>query len=948
MKLSKFKINVLSNLLIKLLVAVIPFVLSPFVSRALLPEGLGNFSYAHSIASYFSIIVAFGFINYGTKKVAENRDDKIKASHSFWNILFIKFILFAVVTAVYVCVISSFDLTKGFDNSIYYALIALIAGSLFDITFYFQGKEKMFVFSLVNLFVNLTYALLVIFLVKTPSDLLIYTILKSSITLATSLVAVPFIFNEIRYLPKLNVKELWKTFVECFAYFIPSLILTITPIIDQTMIGALSNTTQVGYYEAANKIKTIALVFSAAISSILLSRVAYLRSSNDDEAANDKILASINSSMFIIIPLVFGICSISYLFFPLYYGTEFAFSSNVMLMLAPSTLFSSFITILLFGYFFAKGKTFVATISIVICDVINVVTNIFGIKYFGALGAAFTSSFSNMLLLFACIWFSRKDINYKKIIKNLLKCLISAAFIPLFAFVVAKILHIYNVSNDALVLVLMIFVGVMIYFVACLSFGEENIVGVVNAISRQLDRSHKKEAKLTICHYCYGLKPYKTGGVPEYLNYLINKQDSENNIIVLYPGHYSMFSSKPRIKQGGLYQKDKRFECFEIINPKPIPICNGVKEINEYVKDYPIEMWDSFLKENKIDVIHIHTLFGLDLNFLNACKNNNIKTIFTSHDLYGICPKVVPLFMNYCKLEPSALCSVCSNHAFSKKENRLLQSNLYNKLKRSTLLKIIRKKKINDRVKYQKATTEIDDNRIKQLFDQKSSDYQKLQKYYINLINGFDCVHFNSELSKETFLKFTNPKNSFVRHIFTENIKDNRKKHSKEVDEKNINLLILGTGKGMYKIIDALKEIWNSGITNFSLSIHSANNCINEPFIHKYGAYKQDELDAIFNSSDVLLFEETSFASLSFIIIEALSYGVPVVASGLVGAKDIIKETKGGTFVDGPDHMFKSTILNILKNPEIIKKWQTSLKESEYSFEGPSFIDIYDKMLGKE
>ena len=52
-------------------------------------------------------------------------------------------------------------------------------------------------------------------------------------------------------------------------------------------------------------------------------------------------------------------------------------------------------------------------------------------------------------------------------------------------------------------------------------------------------------------------------------------------------------------------------------------------------------------KKEKPDVIHIHTFMGLYAEFLEAAKQLQIKTVFTTHDYYAICPKGNML----CKLE---------------------------------------------------------------------------------------------------------------------------------------------------------------------------------------------------------------------------------------------------------------------------------------------------------
>ena len=493
-KQSSFKLNVVANVIIKLLGAIVPLILSPIVARALLPTGLGNFSYAHSIVSYFSLAVTFGFLNYGTKKIAENRKNEKESSFIFWKITYAKLFLFIVTSIVYFAMIFIFDLTKGFDNAIFIAMFLMIVGSFFDVTYYFQGMEKMLGFSIVNLAVNVIYTIAVILFVKNTNDLLIYTIFKSSITLLTSLVSVFLIDKNIKSVPKFEFKEVFSSLKSALPFFIPTLILTITPTIDQTMLGSLSTTAEVGYYEEANKIITIVLIVATAVSSILLSRVAYLRSDNDEKTAIEKIESSIKNVLFVVIPSIFGIYCISDIFFVTYFGDEFATSANVMYWLAPCILFSSLITIVLFGYYYAKGETKTATIIVLICDLLNVVMNIFAIKWFGARGAAFTSSFTNGLLLILCIIFSYKKINYKTIVSSSIKQLFASILMALVVIMVKNMLQ-QTQMNNILVLILVIFVGGFTYLFACYATNDPIIMAFVGMIKKALKLKKEKKSK---------------------------------------------------------------------------------------------------------------------------------------------------------------------------------------------------------------------------------------------------------------------------------------------------------------------------------------------------------------------------------------------------------------------------------------------------------------------
>lgn len=65
-----------------------------------------------------------------------------------------------------------------------------------------------------------------------------------------------------------------------------------------------------------------------------------------------------------------------------------------------------------------------------------------------------------------------------------------------------------------------------------------------------------------------------------------------------------------------------------------------------------------------------------------------------------------------------------------------------------------------------------------------------------------------------------------------------------------------------------------------------------------HGRYNHADLKAIFDVTDVLIAPSIWYETFGYTVLEALSFGVPVIVSGNVGAKDIIPEG-GGIVIEG-------------------------------------------------
>ena len=104
---SKNKItkNYIYNLIYQILLVISPLITMPFLSRSLGVVGIGEYSYAYSIVSYFVIFATFGFDVYGRREISFYIDDKSKLAQKFWSIQIIKtiFTLFTIIVYLIFC-----------------------------------------------------------------------------------------------------------------------------------------------------------------------------------------------------------------------------------------------------------------------------------------------------------------------------------------------------------------------------------------------------------------------------------------------------------------------------------------------------------------------------------------------------------------------------------------------------------------------------------------------------------------------------------------------------------------------------------------------------------------------------------------------------------------------------------------------------------------------------
>ena len=114
-----------------------------------------------------------------------------------------------------------------------------------------------------------------------------------------------------------------------------------------------------------------------------------------------------------------------------------------------------------------------------------------------------------------------------------------------------------------------------------------------------------------------------------------------------------------------------------------------------------------------------------------------------------------------------------------------------------------------------------------------------------------------------------------------------------------------------------MKQLYDEGY-RFKLNIYFEDS--DAPFLVSHKPYHYDELESVMDDADCVAVPSLWNETFGFIVLEALSYGVPVIGSEKVGAKDLIKDTNNGIVVKDNADALKEGIRYILEHPEILEQ----------------------------
>lgn len=440
---------------------------------------------------------------------------------------------------------------------------------------------------------------------------------------------------------------------------------------------------------------------------------------------------------------------------------------------------------------------------------------------------------------------------------------------------------------------------------------------------------------MKILHYSLGPSPYRCGGLTRYCDDLMKSQRFfGHNVSLLYPAGVRIFSSQMKI-----IRKRKNGICYyRIDNPMPVPLYHGIKVPREFYDEqgYDDKKYSKLLDEVQPDVIHLHTLMGLTLSFLKLVRKRDIKVVYTTHDYFGLCLKTnfIDIANRLCSSATPERCTICNQNAKSKLFLRFRNEPCI------IALKNILKKSLKSQV----GNLGSNVSEANQGYNNADVfEYGRLMDYYREMFTFVDEFHFNSILTKEIYAKYLPDIKGQVIPITNSSIDDHRviKQYGEEL--KICFIGSLDTFKGFNVLKSVLLKLKDQ---NWSLNVWGSITGIDSDCerIHYKGRYLPAQLKDIYDSCDLVVVPSLWYETFSFVTLEALSYGTPVIVSDHVGAQDLVKQYNPNFVFSTKDELQK-LLGSLMRNKEPLVKFNRSIVSMEWRHDMRSHANEIEKKI---
>ena len=267
------KFNFIMNFILTVSNFLFPLITFPYVSRVLLPEGTGKVAFALSIVSYFTLFASFGVATYGIRAIAQVRDDKERLSKTMHELLFINIISMIIVyiaLAIAILVVPKFAMEK----ELFWVTSLFILFTIIGIEWFYKGLEKYQYITIRTIIFKIASLFLVFLFVKEKSDYIIFAFISIFAIVGSSVLNLINSRKLINY-TLYSEYEFKKHLKPMFVLFLTSMAIAIYTSLDEGLLGLLSSPEQVGYYNAAVRVKGILFTLITSLGVVLLPRLSY-------------------------------------------------------------------------------------------------------------------------------------------------------------------------------------------------------------------------------------------------------------------------------------------------------------------------------------------------------------------------------------------------------------------------------------------------------------------------------------------------------------------------------------------------------------------------------------------------------------------------------------------------------------------------------------------------
>lgn len=449
----RLSITAISGVFIELLNKLVPLILIYYAQKKLGLDQFGLAMYGVAVIELFLPWITFGYNHFGSVSIAEALNQKPanpdQAAHTISNIVCLRLIHGVVIALL---VLGTYWFTPQLKE--YFYLIACLS-----FTFFFSAFELIWVqlarqnMVFVNIVVGLSKVvslLLILLLVKSPEDAIMFAVLLVLSSSIINLVIAWDVHKAFKFVFPTLV-ELQNTFKRSYLFAVVFICLTFLERFDILVIEWLYGKSGAGLYSGPARLGHSLFQMGQAIVVAFFSEMIIIK---DRKSLSKHLEEGLWGLSIFLSPILFGICFVSRELLTLIFDKQFAVVASSLNLLTFNAILSVFIYAFGLQILVVKGEikklVYILIIGTVSCCFLGVLGGVYGSFIGVAAGVGLGKSFIVLMVAY----FSSKHIEYfpwLALAKGLFPGLLMALFL-------------YMLQSQKLVVNIIVGAGVYFFF----------------------------------------------------------------------------------------------------------------------------------------------------------------------------------------------------------------------------------------------------------------------------------------------------------------------------------------------------------------------------------------------------------------------------------------------------------------------------------------------------
>lgn len=404
-KIHSVRYNFVMNFLLTASQFLFPLITFPYVSRVLQASGNGKIAFVASFVNYFVMVASLGIPTYGVRACAQVRDNKDELSKTVHEIFTINLVMMVFVAITYV--IAIFCAPRFQDERLLFLINGInILLNPFGMNWLYQALEQYDYITFRSIVFKIISVILMFIMVHKQQDYIIYGAITVFAAVGSN------VLNFIRsrkYITfcRYNHYNYRKHIKPILVLFAQSLAVSIYTNLDTVMLGFIRSDVDVGYYNAAVKLKTILLSLVTSLGNVLLPRMSYYAKEGFRDKFKQTMQKALNFTVLLSVPLVIYFCIYANEAIDFLAGNGYMGAVLAMQIITIAVIPIGITGVLGVQVLTALEKEECVLASVIVGAIVDFILNMTLIPNGGAAGAALATTIAELMVLFVQCYYTR-------------------------------------------------------------------------------------------------------------------------------------------------------------------------------------------------------------------------------------------------------------------------------------------------------------------------------------------------------------------------------------------------------------------------------------------------------------------------------------------------------------------------------------------------------------